>query len=267
MNNHSANHRQGRTIPWLESLLILSFLSLVVQLFYEDIIRWCQLPRPGEIGIDYLPEKSFQEDTRSSLSKGYLAYLPKSYPQVEKFPLVLYLHGSGRRGSNALKLKDLAKGFSQRSEKGPFFVVLIPQCKKETNWNSGDISEFVAFALKNYKIDQQRVYLLGYSMGAFGAWRTAADYPHLFAAIVPIAGGGEVDSANTIVHLPIWAFHGDGDKVVNVAGTLDMVEAVRREGGKPKMTIFRGSGHNVCGKALKTNGMWHWLFEQSLENR
>ena len=267
MKEQTEKPTPGRAIPWLETLLIVSLLSLLTQVFYEDIKRWYQSPRPGEIGIDLVSTESLTESSRSSMSDGYLAYLPKSYNRLKEFPLVIFLHGSGRRGSDPLRLKDLAIGFSRRAERTPNFIVLIPQCMANKGWHAGDISRFVDFANKKYKIDQKRIYLVGYSMGAYGAWSAGAKYPDLFSAIVPIAGGGEPENASTLTNLPIWAFHGDGDKVVEVEGTLNMVKAIREKGGNPKMTIFGGKGHNVCGKALKTKGLWNWLLQQSLDNR
>src|SRR5690606_8210741 len=93
-------------------------------------------------------------------------------------------------------------------------------------------------------VDRDRVYLTGLSMGGYGSWELAARKPELFAAVVPICGGGDVKQAPRLAKLPIWAFHGAADDVVPVKCTQEMIEAIREAGGDPRYTEYPGVGHD-----------------------
>jgi hypothetical protein len=111
-------------------------------------------------------------------------------------------------------------------------------------------------------IDPQRVYVGGHSMGAFGALDAAARYPGLFAAVVPVAGGGDTEMAKTLKDIPMWAFHGTTDPFVPYRGTRNLVDAVQKAGGDPKFTSYQGEGHMIVPKALAEPGMLEWLMSQ-----
>ena len=115
---------------------------------------------------------------------------------------------------------------------------------------------------KDYKTDKKRVYLTGLSMGGFGTWSFAAAHPKRWAAIAPICGGGSVKDAEKIKDIPCWCFHGDADTAVPVAGSRDMIEAIKKAGGNPKYTEYPGVGHNSWDKAYGTKELWTWLLEQ-----
>ena len=109
-------------------------------------------------------------------------------------------------------------------------------------------------------IDSRHVILTGISMGAYGVWDLAARKREWFSAAVPICGGGDPSRAEVYSGLPLWAFHGDQDDVVPVGRTLEMIAAIRRHGGNPRMTIFPGGGHDAWTPALRTPGLIHWMF-------
>jgi predicted peptidase len=111
--------------------------------------------------------------------------------------------------------------------------------------------------------DPRRVYLTGLSMGGFGAWDAATRWPQRFAAVVPICGGGDVSRAERLVDVPIWAFHGDADDIVPVKQTTDMIAAIRDLGGKPKVTVLKGVGHNSWVPAYSDRqGVIPWMYKQ-----
>jgi predicted peptidase len=116
--------------------------------------------------------------------------------------------------------------------------------------------------MKEYKVDPKRQYLTGLSMGGMGTWSIATAMPDRFAAIVPICGRGDPKQAAKLKDLPIWAFHGDADSTVNVSGSRDMIEAVKKAGGSPKYTEYPGVGHNSWDKAYAEAELYKWLLEQ-----
>ena len=136
-------------------------------------------------------QKTAQLNTQVKVQMGYLLYLPKGYEKQKSWPLMLFLHGAGERGDD-LKLvkkhgppKLIAKG------KDFPFIVVSPQCQKERWWEPIELTALLDHIVKTHKVDADRIYVTGLSMGGFGSWRLAAHTPHRFAAIAPICGGGE----------------------------------------------------------------------------
>jgi predicted peptidase len=155
----------------------------------------------------------------------------------------------------------------KKREKNFPALVIIPQAEKGRNWqaNSPDAKralDILAEVEKEYKIDDKRVYLTGLSMGGMGTWSLAIAHPDRWAAIVPICGRGDTSKAATIKDLPCWCFHGDADQAVNVKGSREMIEAIKKAGGDPKYTEYPGVGHNSWDKAYGTDELYDWLFKQ-----
>ena len=113
-------------------------------------------------------------------------------------------------------------------------------------------------------IDERRIYLTGLSMGGFGSWDLLEHHPDVFAAAVPICGGGNATAAKTIVDggTPIWNVHGDADRVVLVERSRDMVDAIRAEGGRVGHTELPGVGHDSWSWAYGPTGVVEWMFSQ-----
>src|SRR5690606_5595320 len=143
-------------------------------------------------------------------------------------PLLVYLHGSGERGfDNVRQLRSAPSVMCELPMSDAFpCAVLAPQCPEEFNWSSRIDSEtdildalmmMVDKVLRDPRIDPHRVYLAGSSMGGYGTWALAARAPDRFAAVVPIAGGGNTESASRFIDVPLWAVHGADDEVVPVA--------------------------------------------------
>ncbi|MEM9481591.1 MAG: prolyl oligopeptidase family serine peptidase, partial [Verrucomicrobiota bacterium] len=113
-------------------------------------------------------------------------------------------------------------------------------------------------------VDRNRIYLCGFSMGGYGTWGLLAREPELFAAGIPVAGGGSPNNGPKIKDIPIWAFHGENDDSVKVDQSRNLVKAIEDAGGsKVKYTEFKGEGHLISGKVFSDEETHEWLFEQA----
>lgn len=207
--------------------------------------------------------------------------------QLEKYPLILFLHGSGERGNDneiqILHIKDLFLN-SANYKKYPAFVI-APQCPKDKMWvdvkwnldkhiitpNPSEsmhlTMDLIDSLVKKYPIDKNRIYITGLSIGGFGTWDAIARYPDKFAAAIPICGAGDENTAKLIAGIPIWAFHGADDKAVKVERSRNMIIAIKREGGNPLYTEYEGVGHGSWIPAYKETELLKWLFKQSLQKK
>ncbi|WP_186438501.1 dienelactone hydrolase family protein [Cohnella terricola] len=196
---------------------------------------------------------------------GYKLFLPNGYVgnKNEFFPLILFLHGIKRRG-NDLSLLD-GYGLMQIAEQDPGFnyIVITPQCPINTFWpeNHLILVELVNRLIREYRVDQSRIYLTGFSMGGNGVWDLAAKTRGLFAAAVPIAGWYESNEAQNLTHIPIWVFHGEKDDVVPVSYSESMVNAIKRIDGDIKFTRYSDfdHSHNVMKETFTNPELYSWL--------
>ena len=195
--------------------------------------------------------------------------MPPSYTGDKEFPVLLFLHGAGSKGTDGKKQMGggLAKAIKANEKDFPFIAV-FPRAEK--TWQAGSSDAVVALAIldevqKEYKTDKKRVYLTGLSMGGFGTWSLAARYPERWAAIAPICGGGDPRSAAKIKDIPCWCFHGDADKTVSVEQSRTMIKALEAAGSKPKYTEYPGVDHNSWDRAYATKELYDWLLMQKLK--
>ncbi|MDB5106752.1 MAG: esterase [Fibrobacteres bacterium] len=217
----------------------------------------------------------------------YRLFVPKNYQAGRKYPLMLTLHGAGERGSDdSLQLyHDFNRMWASDSIQNahPCFVV-APQCPKDSQWvntpwakgsyelDKITISEPMKSVVgildsleKEFNIDRDRVYLSGISMGGYGTWFLAMKYPTRFAAAVPVCGGADPRKAPDIAKLPIWTFHAEDDGTVPVAGTREMVAALKAAGSSVKYTEYPkalGINHASWVPAGKTPELVPWVFQQ-----
>ena len=217
----------------LELLLVLATTLLFAQLFWPVVRYWWRLPSPGRIGCD-----TFQSAT---LANEFVIQLPESYHGEQLWPLVVFLHGSGECGNDPTIVRA-QQLFRQRLPA----IVAAPQCLPDYNWQPNSVADLVHYVASQYHVDRRRIYLVGYSMGGYGAWQSAAAHPDLFAAIVPISRGGEPDDAKALAGVSVWAFHGEKDTTIPLADSKSMIEALRNAAGQPRLTILPEAGHDIC---------------------
>jgi len=221
----------------------------------------------------------------------YRLFRPPGYDTPgAKFPLVLFLHGAGERGTNnTSQVNSHIDGLVNATQSAPYASYLLaPQVATgnqfvDVPFNTGSFTNATAPAqsismaltlqildlvLSNTNIDTNRIYVTGLSMGGYGTWDILGRRPNLFAAAAPMSGGGNTSTAATIKNIPIWDFHGSADGTVPVSGSRDMIAALQAAGGVPKYTELAGQGHVIWAPIYTdttTSGQFYpWLFSQSV---
>ena len=187
---------------------------------------------------------------------------PKSFIEGSKCPLLIYLHGAGTRGSNMNLLVD-SVFFQITGKYSEFpFAVAAPLCEENTWFDVWEhLKSFVLEVMNLPCVDKSRVYIMGASMGGYATWQLAMSMPEYFAAIAPICGGGMYWNAGRLVHTPIWAFHGQKDHVVFAEESIKMVDAVNKNGGNAKLTIYPDRDHDAWTDAYSNPEVFAWLLQ------
>lgn len=236
-------------------------------------------PLPGDGSVRPIGQHAYTFDvavtgvTRTT-TISYLLYLPETYGQdpQQRWPLILFLHGSDVWGNDPTALT--ASGLPARLAFAADFpaIVLSPQVPEEVVWWGTEldrVSALLDHIEAVYAVDTQREYLTGLSMGGFGVWAMAIRYPQRFAALVPVAGGwnSENDTVpRTICDLkdtPTWIFHGEQDDIVPVRKAQLMIEALKRCGAEPRVTLYADANHRASfERAYADPELYVWLFEQ-----
>jgi Putative esterase len=204
----------------------------------------------------------------------YRLLKPLNFDSTRKYPLVVCLHGSGGTGNDNYSQvgTSLFGGvLSEESNRKIYEAfVLVPQCPFGTSWGGVHplpgidklVFEGMTSLEKEFPIDQHRRYVVGASLGGYGAWNFIATHPDVFAAAMPVCGGGDPTLAQKCANVPVWAFHGSLDERVPVNGSRDMIEAMKAAGGHPRYTEFPDTGHDIGRLVIETPGLFDWLFAQ-----
>ena len=203
------------------------------------------------------------------VSLEYLLWLPDGYDEdaSAEWPLVLFLHGAGERGDDLDRVRAWGPPkFATEGESLPYILV-APQCPADSWWNSGDLLRLLDRIQQDERVDADRVYVTGLSMGGYGTWDLAAAAPDRFAAIAPVCGGAGTPlfMLERLTDLPIWAFHGSDDDIVPLSESVQAVERVRAGGGEARLTVYEGVGHDSWRRAYADEAFWAWLLSQKRE--
>jgi predicted peptidase len=226
------------------------------------VLAWAEdKPKTGFV------DKTFKN--ADSSSSPYVVFVPKDYDEKKEYPVILFLHGAGETKSDKKGAKmpvEVGIGPAIKKRADFPFIVVIPQAES-FGWGAETKNAKRALSMldevnKEYKTDAKRQYLTGLSMGGMGTWSIAMAHPDRFAAIVPICGRGDTKTAEKIKDLPCWCFHGDADTSVNVSGSRDMIDAIKKAGGMPKYTEYPKVGHNSWDAAYATDELYKWMLEQ-----
>lgn len=221
-------------------------------------------------------------DAPNGIHIPYRLAVPHKTEEGKVYPLVLFLHGAGERGEdNREHLRHGVGPIFAGAEKinEPCFLI-APQCPEEMWWANLDekrlrladakapnprmeaVLALVAEFSKTHPVDPKRFYVTGISMGGFGTWDLLGRAPEKIAAAMPVCGGGDPSIVSRYKDVPIWAFHGDADSTVPVAATTDMIAALEKAGGKPKVTIYPGVQHDSWTMTYNNPEAIRWMFSQ-----
>jgi predicted peptidase len=239
------------------------------------------------IDIQSASSQSLRFSFNKYIDKGDTLNYRQLYPDsdtMRKYPLVIFLHGSGERGSdNEAQLKWGVTNFAtdQNMMLHPALVI-APQCPEKISWSNFSRDKnstemhlqptptkpmelligLIHQLIKTMPVDTNRIYITGLSMGGYGTYDAIERYPNLFAAAVPVCGGGDVSKAPSIKDIPIWIVHGAEDPAVNPLYSLDMLLALTKAGAHPGFTQYPEVGHFSWLGAYSDPLLMEWLFRQ-----
>ncbi|MDR2170293.1 MAG: prolyl oligopeptidase family serine peptidase [Planctomycetaceae bacterium] len=206
----------------------------------------------------------------SQNSYDYLLHLPVGYTDFgSSRPLLIFLHGAGEVGNDVRKLKKhdpvhYAKGNVPVKD---FPFIVITPITPVRQWQPKKVIKLLDEILdtkgKRWSIDQSRIYLTGFSMGGFGTFDTACEFPERFTAIIPIAGGGNVVKAEKLKNVPTWAFHGNADKTVHYKYSAKMIETMKAANCKEaKLTTLHNADHRIVKNVYSKPEIYKWMLNK-----
>lgn len=274
MSNKAFNFERLSAGRWLEICLTVVSISLISQA--------SALSGVSDSMIESLTAESHAIEGVGKLP--YRIYTPRPIEDETVYPLIVFMHGAGERGSdNTTQLKHGVGSiirFIERFNKPAF--VIAPQVADGHQWvdtpwsddahvlpKSPSASMSLLLGLidsvnQTLPIDRRRIYITGISMGGFGTWDLLMRRPDEFAAAIPICGGGDETSAHVIRDIPVWVFHGGDDQVVKTHRSRNMIEALEGVAGRPRYTEYPGVGHDSWTVTYDNPEVLQWLFEQTL---
>ncbi|QNK64547.1 dienelactone hydrolase family protein [Pedobacter sp. PAMC26386] len=204
--------------------------------------------------------------TKLKVNYKHLLYLPKSYANDSlKYPLIIYLHGGSQKGNDLSKLKSYGLPFLVDKGVDFDFVIAWPQCPEGKYWSTENwLDSLYNDLLLNYRIDKNRVYVTGISMGGYGTYIAAMDHPEKIAAIVPLCGGiNDNDSSRVCLlkSVPIWTFHGTIDDQISIKETERIQSSLKKCGGEMIFTRLEGEGHGIQYLYETNIEIYDWLLK------
>lgn len=229
--------------------------------------------------------------TIDGLTLNYQIMFPENYDENKQYPLILFLHGAGERGSDNQKQLTHGKDFFIQNARSKYpAIVIVPQCPEQYYWSAVKrhqidgkmdfsfdsillptvpmqlVMTLVEDWLQSGKIDRSRVYAGGMSMGAMGLYELLTFMPNTFAAAFPICGGGDLKRAPIYANTTaMWIFHGDADGVVSVNYSRLMYTTLLNYGCDVKYTEYPEVNHNSWDYVFKEKGLFDWMFDQRLK--
>ena len=221
----------------------------------------------GEGGMKEI-NLSYKKKNPEEVDLSYLIYLPDDYQQNKHdYPLVLFLHGAGERGTDLEKVK--IHGIPKRVVDGAKFpfICIAPQCPKEGYWDRTEYVNSLISLVKevehDYRVDSDKIYGTGLSMGGLGTLAIALKEPELFSAIIPVCGGAEMDNIQRLNQLPIWLFHGDSDDVHPVNNSILIFQALSPVNDHVFLTVYGDVEHDSWTQTYENKDIYNWMLNYS----
>jgi len=230
------------------------------------------LPAHAQQGISV--PKPFTKRVSTTLSGRYIVITPQTYKtqRDQLWPMIVYLHGGDQGGADLSRVMQHALPKIALEDPDFPFVVLVPQIGEGQTWEAGAVLPLVKQVSRTHRVDARRIYVTGISSGGYGAWDLATRYPDSFAAVAPIAGGGntlelkmaEGARLQALRSVGIWAFHGGSDTAVDASETERMVSEFQRLGATDaRATIFPGGPHDIWDRAYRDPALYAWFLQHS----
>lgn len=231
--------------------LLLAIVALVIS--FRD--SRAEDPGPGrQVAQVFQPPKSPDSEL------GYWLYLPEDYGKgSQKSPLLLFLHGSGERGSDLSLVKKHGPPKLLGQGRQMPFVVVSPQCPDRQQWKTEHLLALLDSLCGKYSIDTSRIYVTGLSMGGVGTWALVAAEPHRFAAAVPICGHADPWMVSAASTLPVWIVVGDRDSQRLVGNCFGMADSLQAWGADVKLTVMHGVGHDSWTETYASPELYEWM--------
>lgn len=227
----------------------------------------------------------------TQFTMNYRLFVPDGYDSTQAYPIVFYLHGYGdcnEENTKQLTKNEGATMWARESTQQEYPSFVLAPCLPKgsgiwppSHWSFGnyhqdtlpissrlrDALSILDLTIEQYRIDTNRVYIMGLSMGAGGTWDALTRFPNRFAAAIPVSGYGDPDKMHLITHIPIWTFHGSADGIISVETTRELVRELESAGGEPTYTEYAGARHGIWVEephnALTEEGLVEWLFSHS----
>lgn len=231
----------------------------------------CHSPRPPQPEVTMTEPREVKFLPRQvTIDAGvypYAIYVPEDYTPRRHWPAIVFLNGSGERGTDGVKQTLVGMGPAIGAHPERFeCIVIMPQLQPNMVWHQDESVRLALACLEatetEYRIDPNRIALTGLSLGGYGTWYMGALHPERFCALGPVCGGGDPDKARELAKTPIWAFHGAADPVVPADKSREMVAAVRLAGGDVRYTEFPNMGHNSWDAAYNDGEFIAWLLQK-----
>lgn len=242
------------------SLVLLGFVALIPLAFArgDDEAKKSDA-QPGQSA------QKLEKEVKVTVEADYLLFLPEEYGKdpAKKWPVILFLHGAGERGSDLNKVKAHGPPKIVEQKQDFPFIVISPQCPEGQWWDPAVLIALLDEVSASHAVDSDRVYLTGLSMGGYGTWETAIRHPDRFAAIAPICGGGSKHQVRRIKDVPAWVFHGDKDEAVPVAASIEMVDALKAAGGDVQLTRYPEAGHDSWTETYNNPKLYEWFLSHT----
>ena len=207
---------------------------------------------------------TLQREASHKIDIQYLLFLPKGYDKSpNQWPLILYLHGGSARGNDIGKMKKL--GLAEKVEREPDFpfIVVSPQCHQGEIWTDAEaLAAVLEEVARTHRIDPDRVYVTGHSMGGRGALYIAYKMPERFAAVVSIGLYSPITAwAGKLATVPLWLFHGRNDQFTPLKEVEELVHAIEAAGGHPQLTVLPERDHYILDVYDRPD-LYKWLAQQ-----
>ena len=207
---------------------------------------------------------SFSKEVKVKLELQYIIQLPTN--QKDKFPMIVFLHGSGERGTDLELVKNHSPFTYQNLIQSPV-AILAPQCPENRWWDTNALYQLILDISSKYNVDKSRIYLTGLSMGGWGTWKLAEEHPELFAAIAPVCGPVDrtmMYEVEKLKNIPVQIYHGALDDVVPPIQSIEMYQDLKKINSNSNLTIFPNDNHNSWDSTYSNKEFYKWLLAQHL---